>query len=246
MKLTWLGQHGVALESNGTLLMVDPYLLDTMCQTVGEDCGRLISVDESWTKVRPDLILLTHDHIDHLDMPSMEAIVDGSKSVEILAGANAWNKIRGKLSGDHNYIMMKPGNEWTSDAFYVRAIQARHSDETGVGYVVEAEGLTIVISGDTLYFADAAKEIGKAADIAIVVMNGKGNNMNSIDAARYCADIQARVAIPTHWGLLKKFAADKDTPQRFAQEAEKRGVKAAVLQIYETVDTAALLEDAYA
>ena len=126
--------------------------------------------------------------------------------------------------------------------FRIRAIQARHSDMTGVGYVVEAEGLTIVISGDTLYFADAAKEVGKQADIAIVVMNGKGNNMNCTDAARYAKDLSARVAIPTHWGLFEKFANDPDTPQLFAQKAERLGVKARILQIYETVDTQQLLE----
>ena len=243
MKLTWLGQHTVALESNGALLMTDPYILDTMGETMGEEFSRLIPVDETWTQVRPDMILLTHDHIDHLDMPSMQALVSAQKPVEIIAAPNAWNKIRGQLPGDHNYIMMKPGNEWTSDVFHVRAIQARHSDETGVGYVVEAEGLTILISGDTLYFADAAKEVGKAVDIAVVVMNGKGNNMNCADAARYCKDMQARVAIPTHWGLFKKFAKDENTPERFAEKAGALGVRTKTLAIYESVDTAALLEE---
>lgn len=246
MKLTWLGQHGVALVSGGSMLIVDPYLLNTMCETVDPEFDRMIPVDEAWLKVRPDMVLITHDHIDHLDMPSLEAIVDDSKSVEILAGVNAWNKLRGKLPGDHNYIMMKPGNEWTSDVFHVRAVNARHSDETGVGFVVEAEGLTILISGDTLYFADIAGEVSARVDVAIVVMNGKGNNMNCADAARYCANVNARIAVPTHWGLFKKFANDKDTPERFALECEKYGVKAKTLQIYETIDTEMLLEDAHA
>lgn len=242
MKLTWLGQHGLALESQGQLLMVDPYLMDTMAETVGEGCSRLIAVDETWLNARPDLVLLTHDHIDHVDMPSLNAVVTHEKSVEVIGGVNAWNKVRGQLSGDHNFIMMKPGCEWTSRVFHIRAINARHSDETGVGYVIEAEGLTIVVSGDTLYFADAAREVGKPVDIAVVVMNGKGNNMNCIDAARYAADLSAKVAIPTHWGLFRKFANDPDTPQRFAFEAELRGVRTKILRIYETVETAELLE----
>lgn len=242
MKLTWLGQHTVALESNGKLLMTDPYLLDTMSETVGVEFGRRVPVNEMWTQVRPDLILLTHDHIDHVDMPSLHAIVKGEKPVEILAAVNAWNKVRGQFPGDPNYIMMKPGNEWTGDTFRVRAVEARHSDETGVGFVIEAEGLKIVVSGDTLYFSDAAKQIGTDVDIAVVVMNGKGNNMNCADAARYCADIGARVAIPTHWGLFKKFSADKDTPELFCERASALGVHAKVLSIYETVDTKDLLE----
>ena len=242
MKITWLGQHAAAIEAGGQLLMVDPYLLDTMHSTNGDEFSRLVSVDEKWVNVRPDMVLLTHDHIDHVDMPSLEAILTEEKNVEVLAGANAWNKVRGQFRGDHNYVMMIPGNEWTSEVFHIRAISARHSDVTGVGFVVEAEGLTIVISGDTLYFADVAKEVGKPVDIAVVVMNGKGNNMNSIDAARYCADIGAKVAIPTHWGLFKKFEMDKDTPQLFRMEAEKRGVRAEILPIYGSVDTNLILE----
>ena len=242
MKITWLGQHGVAIQSGNKLLMADPYLMDTMHIDLGDDFERLVPVDEKWLDVRPDVVLLTHDHIDHLDMPSLQAVVTAQKNVEVLAGVNAWNKVRGQLTGDHNYIMMVPGNEWTSCDIRIRAIEARHSDHTGVGYVVDAEGLTIVISGDSLYFADIAREVEKPVDIAIVVMNGKGNNMNCVDAARYCASIGTKIAIPTHWGLFKKFQNDENTPGKFAAEAEKRGIKAKTLKIYETVDTAELLE----
>lgn len=242
MKITWLGQHGLAVESGNQLLMVDPYLLDTMHDTMGEAFARLVPVDDKWTQVQPDMVLLTHDHIDHVDMPSLEAILTEEKNAEVLAGTNAWNKVRGQFKGDHNYVMMIPGNEWTSDIFRVRAVSARHSDSTGVGFVVEAEGRTILISGDTLYFADIAREIGKPVDIAVVVMNGKGNNMNSVDAARYCSAVGAKVAIPTHWGLFKKFELDKDTPQRFAEEAAKVGVRAEILNIYGSADTEQLLE----
>ena len=54
-------------------------------------------------------------------------------------------------------------------------------------------------------------------------------------------DMGAKIAIPTHWGLFKKFKLDKDTPERFVTEAEKRGVRAEILQIYGSVDTADLL-----
>ena len=243
MKLTWLGQHGFAIQSDNSLLMVDPYMCDTMHETLGDEFARVVPVNEVWSKAQPDMILLTHDHIDHVDMPSLQSLVSGEKPAEILAAPNAWNKVRGQLKGDPNYIMMIPGNEWTSDVFCVRAIEARHSDITGVGFVVEAEGRTIVFSGDTLYFADIAKQIDKPVDIAVVVMNGKGNNMNCVDAARYCANIGAKVAIPTHWGLFQKFANDKETPDKFAYESNKLGVKAKVLQIYETVDADLILED---
>lgn len=240
MKITMLGILGVAIESGGRMLMVDPYLLDTLHEQNGEDFVRMVPPSEKWLAARPDMVLLTHDHADHLDIPSLQAVITEEKPVELVAGINAWQKVRGALPGDHNYIMLTPGCEWTSGDFHIRAINARHSDLTGIGYVITVDGKKIVISGDTVYFGDAAAEIGEGTDIAIVVMNGKGNNMNCVDAARYVKNIGAKVAIPAHWGLFEKFS---DDPNRFAAEAQARGVKAYIAPMFETFNTEDLLKN---
>lgn len=237
MKITMLGILGVAIESAGRLLMVDPYLLDTLHETNGEDFARMVPVNEKWLAARPDMVLLTHDHADHMDMPSLKAVVTGEKKVELLAGINSWQKVRGNLPGDVNCIMMTPGCEWTSGDIHVRAVNARHSDFTGVGYVITVEGKKILISGDTLYFGEAAKEIGDV-DIAIVVMNGKGNNMNCEDAARYVANVNAKLAIPAHWGLFEKFS---DDPERFAAAAARLGIKTCIAPMFTAFDPADLM-----
>lgn len=237
MKITLLGILGVAIESDDRMLMVDPYLLDTLQEQNGEDFVRMVPVSQKWLAARPDIVLLTHDHGDHMDMPSLQAVVTGEKKVELIAGINGWQKVRGNLPGDVNCIMMTPGCEWTSGNFHIRAINTRHSDLTGVGYVITVEGKKILISGDTLYFGDASKEIGEV-DIAIVVMNGKGNNMNCADAARYAAGVKAKVAIPAHWGLFEKFS---DDPDKFACEAEKLGVNSYIAPIFTAFDPADLM-----
>ena len=237
MKITMLGILGVAIESNGKLLMVDPYLLDTLHETSGEDFARMVPVNDTWLNARPDMVLLTHDHADHLDMPSLQALVTGEKPVELIAGINGWQKVRGTLPGQVNYIMFTPGCEWTSGDFHIRAVNARHSDLTGLGFVITVEDKKILISGDTLYFSDAAPEIGNV-DIAVVVMNGKGNNMNCTDAARYVSEVDAKLAIPAQWGLFEKFS---DDPNKFAAEAEKLGVKTYIAPVFETFDPATLL-----
>ena len=237
MKITMLGILGVAIESNGKLLMVDPYLLDTLHETSGEDFARMVPVNDTWLNARPDMVLLTHDHADHLDMPSLQALITGEKPVELIAGINGWQKVRGTLPGQVNYIMFTPGCEWTSGDFHIRAVNARHSDLTGLGFVITVEDKKILISGDTLYFGDAAPEIGNV-DIAVVVMNGKGNNMNCVDAAHYASEVDAKVAIPAHWGLFEKFS---DDPNKFAAEAEKLGVKTYIAPMFETFDPADIL-----
>ena len=240
MQITWLGQLGLAISSGGKLLMVDPYLTDTLNQTVGPQFARLVSPDAEWQRSSPDMILLTHDHGDHLDMPSLHSITGPQKSAEILAPSNALGKLKGQLQGEHNYILMKPGNEWTSNSFHIRAIQARHSDQTGVGYIIHAEGLTVLVSGDGLYFRDIAGEVDEPVDIAFIVMNGKGNNMNPVDAARYAQQIRCRLAIPVHWGLFEKFS---DDPGKFTAQCQKLGVASYIAQIYETLEPDRLLKE---
>lgn len=240
MKLTWLGQVGLAIQSGDALLMVDPYLLDTLSSTSGPQFNRLVPVEEGWLQARPELILLTHDHGDHLDLPSLGCLVTEEKKVTLIGGENAWQKLRGKFPGTHNYVRMTPGTEWSTRDFHIRAIPACHSDSTALGYLIRAEGLTVCVSGDTLYQEQILQAIGGKVDILYVVMNGMGNNMNYLDAARYAAAAGARVAIPVHWGLFEKFS---DDPHLFAREAEALGITAYIARIYETLDAHRLLED---
>ena len=75
MKITMLGILGVAIESGDRMLMVDPYLLDTLHEQNGEDFARMVPINEKWLAARPDMVLLTHDHADHMDMPSLKSVV---------------------------------------------------------------------------------------------------------------------------------------------------------------------------
>ena len=56
MKITWLGQLGVAIESGGRMLMVDPYLVDTLHETNGPQFARMVPVNEGWLDARNVLI----------------------------------------------------------------------------------------------------------------------------------------------------------------------------------------------
>lgn len=240
MKITWLGQFALLIKTNNTTLMVDPYLTDSIADRLGADYSRLVPLREEYLSVKPDVILLSHDHTDHLDVPSLKQLLDTPKQAEILAGANAWTKARTEVGGHHNYIRMVPGSEWSTGDFHIRAVSAVHSDPTALGFVIHAEGLTLYLTGDSLYSREIIGQIGEPVDIMVTVVNGLGNNMNGTDAARLAAALQPKVTIPVHWGLFAKYA---DTPERFLQEANKRGAAARRAEIYEELDTRLLLEE---
>lgn len=240
MKITWLGQLSLLLQTKELTLMVDPYLTDSIYERLGEDYRRLIPLRPEFLEIKPDCILLTHDHSDHLDAASLRALLAGRRSVPVLAGANAWAKARDEVGGDQNYVRLTPGTEWSLGDVHIRAVAAFHSDPTAVGFVIHAEGKTLYITGDTLFSRELAEQVGERVDILIPVVNGQGNNMNGLDAARLAALLGAAVSIPTHWGLFAKFA---DTPQAFVTACRARGLGVYTAGIYEQVDTERLRKE---
>ena len=66
MKITWLGQAGLMFETCGKIIVVDPYLSDSV-EKIEPHNKRRVPVDENFLKIQPDVIVLTHNHLDHTD-----------------------------------------------------------------------------------------------------------------------------------------------------------------------------------
>ena len=66
MKISWLGQAGLLFETNGIKIIVDPYLSDSV-EKIQPHFWRRVPVDKSFLEITPDIIVLTHDHLDHTD-----------------------------------------------------------------------------------------------------------------------------------------------------------------------------------
>ena len=233
MRITWLGQLSLLIETRSGSIMIDPYLTDHLRESVGEQFTRSVPVNEAYLNMHPDMILLTHVHGDHTDIPSLRSLLDTEKRVEVLAGANAWKKVREAIGGKHNYIMLTPGTEWSSRGMHIRAIPAFHSDDTAVGFLIHAEGKTVYVTGDTLYSKALVNAVDEPVDAIFAVMNGMGNNMNYVDAVRLAKAVKAQVCMPMHWGMFEEFS---ENPLKLADEARKCGVNVRVLDPYKSIE----------
>jgi L-ascorbate metabolism protein UlaG (beta-lactamase superfamily) len=45
-------------------------------------------------------------------------------------------------------------------------------------------------------------------DAVILPINGRGNNMNAADAEKFASDVDAKLAIPMHFGMLDELTPD--------------------------------------
>ena len=200
MKITWLGQAGLMMETGGRIILIDPYLSDSVAK-VNPLNYRRVPVDDRFLHIKPDVIICTHNHLDHVDPETLKYYLEGEESVLVLAPSAAWEAVR-KFGGKHNYLRFNRHTEITLGDIRFIAVKAEHSDPHPIGVIVEAEGKRYYVTGDTLYNTEIFEDIPEHIDMLFLPVNGVGNNMNMADAKRFCERIKPGVAVPMHCGLF--------------------------------------------
>ena len=200
MKVTWLGQAGFLLEKNGKKILLDPYLSDS-CFKANPNSFRRTPIDENYLSIKPDAILLTHDHIDQIDSETLQHYLPGEGGILVLAGANAWDKVR-SFGGANNYVRFRPGTRWSWEGLVFTAVHAEHSDPESIGIVVDDNGKKYFFTGDTLYNEDVFTHLPKDLYAVFLPINGKGNNMNVTEALAFAARTGAKYSVPVHFGMF--------------------------------------------
>lgn len=206
MTVFWLGQAGLLFEFNGVRVMVDPYLSNSVEKVEPKNYRRL-PIDESYFDIKPDILILTHNHLDHTDPETLERLFSKHGGICILASYNAWQTAR-KFGGDNNYIMFNRGTVWTEKGIKFEAVYAEHSDDKAVGVIISYGGRNYYITGDTLYNKRVINDINIPVDVVFLPINGVGNNMNMTDAAHFAEEIKAKTAVPIHFGMFDSLNAD--------------------------------------
>jgi len=200
MRVTWLGQAGLLFETDGKTIIVDPYLSDSV-EKIEPLNRRRQPIDVRFLEMKPDIIVLTHNHLDHTDPETLQHYLKPDRDILVLASGNAYYNVRKQFGGRNNYVLFNRHTQWTQGAVTFRAVKAEHSDDCAIGVILEAEGKKYYITGDTLYNSDIFSDLPDGIDYIFLPVNGKGNNMNMYDAARFCTQIGA-VAVPLHCGLF--------------------------------------------
>ncbi|GAA3216181.1 MBL fold metallo-hydrolase [Oerskovia jenensis] len=85
-----------------------------------------------------------------------------------------------------------------------------HRPNAAVGHLVQSDGRTVWAVGDTEAYPGMAHLpalAGGPIDVVLVPVAGwgprlSGGHLGPVEAARVCASVGARVAIPVHWGTL--------------------------------------------
>ena len=201
MKITWMGQAGLLFETDGKKIMIDPYLSDFV-KTVNPNNYRRVPVDERFLQIKPDIVICTHNHLDHLDKETLKYYFTEDVSILAFGPNGCFQELLG-YGRRNNCVMFNPGTEWTEGGVTLRAVAAEHSDPYAIGVILSAEGKSYYITGDTLYSERVFNSLPEMELEAIFLpINGVGNNMNAYDASRFAKRSGAKYAVPMHFGLF--------------------------------------------
>jgi len=178
----WLGHDSFRIDGSVTVY-VDPWKLPA-----GQPAA--------------DLILVTHDHFDHLSLPDIEAIA-GPDTV-VVGPASVTAQVSGLAT-----VTLAPGESAQVAGVEVLAVPAYNVDKFrapgqpyhpresgGVGYVVAVDGVRYYHAGDT----DAVPEMAEVhCEVALLPVGGKFT-MTWEEAAEACELIDTEAAVPMHYG----------------------------------------------
>lgn len=224
MKITWLGQAGLLLCSDECRIMVDPYLSDSVAKLNPKN-SRRIPPDLSFFDIRPDVLIFTHNHLDHYDPETASVFLTRYQGITVLAPTSVWNQVR-TAGGDHNYVEFNRHTQWTAHGIRFTAVGAAHSDPYAIGVIMQDGEKTYYITGDTLYNTEIFADLPKKIDAVFLPINGVGNNMNMEDAARFGKKVGAAKVVPLHVGMFDSLdpgdfpCVNKVIPQIFKEIKE--------------------------
>ena len=227
MKLTYLSHSCFALETSTHRLIIDPFLSGNPLAKVSPE------------KIECDYILLSHGHEDHFG----DAVAIAQRTgATIIANYETAMVCAGRGAKAHP---MQHGGAWRFPFGRLKLTIAHHSSSiaTGDGFaymgnpaglLITAEGKTLYHAGDTGLFLDM-KLIGELDSIDVALLPiGDNFTMGPEDAARAVEFLNAKLAIPMHYGTFDLIKVD---PQRFvdAVKARKTGT-ARVMEVGETIE----------
>jgi len=186
LEISWLGHDSFKLKKVITLI-IDPYKISS--------------------KEEADIVLITHEHFDHLSREDLKKVV-GPQTIAI-----SMQKCSQELSnlGLADVKIVKAGDILEVKGVTIEAVESYninkfkepglvfHPREDGnLGFVIDFGGVRVYHSGDT---DDIPEMADIKADIALLPVSGT-YVMTPDEATKAVMKLEPKLAIPMHYGTI--------------------------------------------
>jgi N-acyl-phosphatidylethanolamine-hydrolysing phospholipase D len=239
--ITWVGHATVLAQLGGLSMLTDPIFSERASplgfagpkrhQPPGLPIGSLPHID---------LVVVSHNHYDHLDAPSIQALnrqAGGPPVFVVPLGLKAWMADHGV----HGAIELDWWDEHRVGEVDVALVPAQHWSARGIsdrmktlwgGFAVFAPDAHLFFAGDTGYsrdfvdirtrYADRQNDAaGGGFDIALIPIGAyeprwfmADQHVNAHEAVKIHRDLNAKRSLGLHWGTFELTDESLDEPPR--------------------------------
>ena len=200
----YVGHSTVLIELDGVRLLTDPLLRRRVVHL-----RRTSPIDlESLRK--PDAVLISHAHRDHLDLPSLRKIDRAATAVVPRGLARPVERLRFA-----RLVEIDEGESVSFGSVEVKATHAEHDERRRIGplrgatlgYAISGSH-RIYFAGDTSLFPEMD---GLVPDLDLALIPiwgwgptlGSGEHLDPAGAAEAIRMLRPRTAVPIHWGTYR-------------------------------------------
>ena len=246
--ITFIGHSGFFIQIGGKNVVVDPNFARWLFV--------LKRLRRPGIKIKDlpaiDYVLVTHAHFDHLNRPSLRAIVRatrrrGGKAPQIIVPSHVRDLVRDlgfrkihqlewwqEHSDSSLSIVHTPAQHWGA-----RMLRDYHRGYGG--YVIRSGKHSLYHAGDSAYFS-GFREIGRRLrpEVALLPIGAyspasyRNVHTSPADAVRAFLDLSARWMVPMHYGTFRLSHEPMHEPlELLAKESAVAGVKERILVLEE-------------
>lgn len=220
LRATWLGHSSILVEMDGTRILIDPVLSRRASPSEAVGPKRFHPAPMTVRDLPPiDIVLITHDHYDHLDMRVIRDLVksDDQRGIRYITALGVGAHLEHWGVRTSCVTELDWGEATTHGGVTFTACPARHfsgrafkrNQTLWASWAMSTAQHRIFHSGDTGYFdgfAATGAEFGPF-DLTMIKIGAYDElwpdiHVNPEEAVRIHGMLKGRVLLPIHWGTF--------------------------------------------